>query len=85
MSNAPQYSLLFTVTFTNLLVLSNTLAAIYHRIAKALYKKKSLTKSKKVCGHSPPPPGELPPRQLPPLKFPKEYHPWTFSPEQLTG
>ena len=53
MSNAPQYCWLCTVIFTNLMVFSNVLATINHRIAKNLYQKKSLTKSKNVSGHSP--------------------------------
>ena len=53
MSNTPQYLLLCTVVFTNLLVLSNTLAAINHIIVKFRCKKMSLRTSKKVSKHPP--------------------------------
>ena len=88
MSNAPQYCWLCTVIFTNLVVFSNVLATINHRIVKNLDKKKPLTKSKNISGHSPPLencPGQLSPRitdlsEIPPVLLP----PWAFASKTTT-
>ena len=81
MSNAPQYCWLCTVIFTNLVVFSNVLATIIHRIVKNLYKKKSLTKSKNVSGHSPLPPWKTAPEQFSAMKLPQINYPPNFCPQ----
>ena len=73
LANTPQRFFLCTVIFTNLLVLSNTLTAINHKIVKALYQKmQSLKKPPDIC-----------PLRQPPMKSSKDIYSRTFNPRTI--